>query len=90
MENRGTGKFSGALRRELGADDPAGWVTVHLPAAGESTAEVTDSLRTTTVLVQAGGPSDAVHVPSGSVSVLSAARSQDFDLESGQHVDLYF
>ena len=75
---------------EVPADDPGAWVTVHLPAAGECDAQFTDSLRTTTVPVQAGGPSAVVPVTSGSVTVLTAARSQDLEVETGQHVDLYF
>jgi hypothetical protein len=75
---------------EVGPDDPAGWVTVHLPAAGEGSAEVTDSLRTTTTPVPVAGPSDVIPVSQGSVSTTTAARSQDFAVELGQHVDLYF
>lgn len=75
---------------EFAADDPGGWVTVHLPAAGESDTQVRDPFRTTTVPVSLGGQSDVVPVPSGPVSVLTAAHSQDFKVEMGQHVDLYF
>ncbi len=74
----------------LVADDPGGWVTVHLPAAGESETQISDALRTTTVPVSLGGPSDVVPVASGPVSALTAARSQEFKVETGQHVDLYF
>ena len=91
---RGGPRCREALRRppagSLAADDPGGWVTVHLPAAGESDAQVRDPLRTTTVPVPLGGPSDVVPVASGPVSVLTAARSQEFTVETGQHVDLYF
>jgi hypothetical protein len=75
---------------ELAADDPGGWMTVHLPAAGESDAQVSDALRTTTAPVLLGGPSEVIAVASGPVSVLTAARSQEFTLETGRHVDLYF
>lgn len=75
---------------ELAADDPGGWVTVHLPAAGESDVQVRDPLRTTTVPVSVGGPSDVVPVLSGLVSVRTGARTQDFTVETAQHVDLYF
>ena len=75
---------------EFAAEDPGGWVTVHLPAAGGSDAQIRDVLRTTTVPVSLGGPSDVVPVSSGPVSVLTVARSQDFTVETGKHVDLYF
>lgn len=75
---------------ESAADAPVGWVTVHLPAAGACDAQIKDPLRTTTVPVSFEGPSDVVPVPTGPISLLTAARTQDFTVEMGRHVDLYF
>jgi len=75
---------------ESAIDDPGGWVTVHLPAAGECDAQVRDSLSTTTVPIAQGGPSDVVPVAPGSVSVVTVVRGQDFDIGTKQHVDLYY
>ena len=75
---------------ESAADDLGGWVTVHLAAAGECDTQFRDPLRTTAVPISLDGPSDVVPVPSGPISVLTTGRTQDFMVETGQHVDLYF